>query len=130
MTTININATATKMTRVEAIEYVLTHMENMPAEVQEILEKMQKSFSKKTKAEGPTKTQKENQELAIALGEYVNKHFDEDEPMAITARVIADNVPGINTPQKVVAVVKYATDVRREKINGKVFYVPADVEIA
>lgn len=129
MTTININAATTKMTRVEALDWVLENVTDAPVEVVDVLKKVRDSFTKKTKAEGPSKAAQENKKLAEVLGEFVNTHFDADEPMAITARVIADNVPGIATTQKVVAVVKYADNVRREKINGKVFYVPADVEV-
>lgn len=128
-TTINLNKTAAKMTRAQAMDYVLDNMGNAPAEVLDVLIKIRNSFTKKTKAEGPTKAQLENMELAKALGEYVNTHFNEDEPMAITAKVISDNVAGIATTQKVTAVVKYAEDVKRVKANGKVAYVPADVEI-
>lgn len=128
MTTINVNTTANKMTRAEAVDWVLNNVNDMPTEVREVLDKIYTSFTKKTVKEGPTKAELANRELAIALTEYVNTHFNADEPMTLTAKVISDNVPGIPTPQKAVAVVKYA-DVQRIKAHGKTAYAPTDVEI-
>lgn len=129
MTTININTNTAKMTRAQALDWVLENVTDAPQDVIEVLTKVRNSFTKKPKTEGPTKAQVENMALAENLTTWVNDHFNEDEPMAITAKVIADNVNGINTTQKVTAVVKYATGVARHKANGKVFYTPADVEI-
>ena len=130
MTTININSTkSTKITRVEAIDYALNNLENMPQDIQETLEKIRDSFTKKPAKQGESKAAKENKELAARVSEYVKSHFDESDPTKINARDIANNVPGVMTTQKVTAVIKYCDDVQRVKINGRVFYVPADVEI-
>lgn len=128
MTTINVSNNTAKLTRAEAINWVLTNVDEMPVEVRGVLEKIYSSFTKKIAKEGPTKTELANRELAVAVTEYVNKNFNEDDPMALTAKVISDNVPGIATSQKAVAVVKYA-NIQRIKNNGKTAYAPIDVEI-
>lgn len=130
MTTINLNSTKTnKVTRVEAIEYAINHLDNMPQDVRETLEKIRDSFSKKPTKQGESKAARENKELAARVSEYVKSHFDETDPTKINAREIANNVQGVMTTQKVTAVMRYCDDVKRIKVNGRVFYVPADVEI-
>lgn len=129
MTTINVSNTTSKITRAEAIQYAIDHLENTPQDVRETLEKIYQSFTKKPATVGESKAAKENKELAILVDQYVSSHFDETDPMAINARVIANEVPGVMTTQKVTAVVKYCNNVQRVKSNGRVFYVPGDVEI-
>ena len=131
MTTINVANTtsAAKITRAQAMAYAIEHLTDAPQDIMDVLEKIQTSFTKKPKASGPSKTEVENRKLAAAMGQYVMSHFNEDDPGAINARTIADNVMGINTTQKVSAVAKYADDVQRIKINGRVAYIPASVEV-
>ena len=74
------------------------------AEEMEVLTKMLASLEKPRKApEGPTKAQLQNANLANALCEAMAKH---GEP--VDAKWIAENVPGIMTSQKAVAVVHSA----------------------
>lgn len=130
MTTINVaNTTSAKITRAQAMTYAIEHLTDAPQDIIEVLEKIQTSFTKKPATNGPSKTEIENRKLATAMGQYVISHFDENNPGAINARTIADNVMGINTTQKVSAVAKYADDVQRIKINGRVAYVPSSVEV-
>lgn len=130
MTTINVaNTTSAKITRAQAMAYAIEHLTDAPQDIIEVLEKIQISFTKKPVTNGPSKTEIENRKLAAAMGQYVTSHFDENNPGAINARTIADNVMGINTTQKVSAVAKYADDVQRIKINGRVAYVPSSVEV-
>lgn len=131
MTTIKLNNTNNnaKMTRAQAVEYAIQHLENAPVEVMDVLNKIHTSFSKKSTTSGPSKAEIQNRELAVLLGQYVRDHFNADDPMGINARVLANEVPGIMTTQKVAAVVKYADDVQRIKNNGRVAYIPSDVEV-
>ena len=129
MTTINLNNTAsTKITRAEAIRYAIDNMTNPPAEVVEVLEKIYTSFTKKAT---PTvsKVAEENKRLAVAMTEFVNTHFNPEDLEATNARAIANNVQGITTTQKVVAVARYADGVKTVKVKGRTFYIPADVEV-
>lgn len=129
MTTINLNNTAAaKITRAEAIRYALDNLTNAPAEVVEVLEKILNSFTKKAT---PTvsKVAEENKRLAVTMTEYVNAHFDPEDLEATNARAIANNVQGITTTQKVVAVARYADGVKTVKVKGRTFYIPADVEV-
>lgn len=131
MTTINVSNTtsAVKITRAQAMAYAIDHLTDAPQDVMDVLTKIQTSFTKKPVSNGPSKTEVENRKLAAAMGQYVVTHFDENDPGAINARTIANNVTGINTTQKVSAVAKYADDVQRIKINGRVAYIPASVEV-
>ena len=129
MTTINLNNTAsTKITRADAIRYALDNMTNPPAEVVEVLEKILNSFTKKAT---PTvsKVAEENKRLAVAMTEFVVNHFDPEDLEATNARSIANNVQGITTTQKVVAVARFADGVKTVKVKGRTFYIPADVEV-
>lgn len=128
MTTLN-TTTTTKMTRVEAIRYAIEHLQNAPQDVMEVLGKIEASFSKKP-AVTESKAAKENKELAIRMAEYVNKNFDPEDLEATNARSIANNVPGITTTQKVVAVARYADGIKSIKVKGRTFYVPSSVEVA
>lgn len=129
MTTINAAAT-TKVTRVEAIRYAIEHLNNAPADVMEVLEKVEKSFSRKPAATGESKVARENRELAKAMAAYVLDHFNPEDLEATNARAIANNVQGITSTQKVVAVARYADGIKTIKIKGRSFYVPADVATA
>lgn len=130
MTTINLNAAKTaRMTRAEAITYAIENLSGAPVEVMETLEKIRDSFTKRPASTGESKTAKENRELAKGMTEYVNTHFDPEDLEATNARSIANNVQGITTTQKVVAVARYADGIKTVKIKGRTFYVPADVEV-
>ena len=75
-------------------------------EEREVLVKMLASLMKPRKASTePTKTQLINENLAAKLVEAMRKH---GEP--VSAKWIAENVPGVLTPQKAVAVVRAAGD--------------------
>ena len=127
MTTLN-TTTTNKMTRVEAIRYAINHLEDAPQDVMEVLGKIEASFNKKPTAT-ESKVAKENKELAVRMAEYVNGHFDPEDLEATNARSIANNVPGITTTQKVVAVARYADGIKTIKVKGRTYYVPADVEV-
>lgn len=129
MATINVNATANKVTRAEAVRYALDNLNNAPTEVVEVLEKVYKTFTKRPATTGETKTAKENKVLAERVAEFVNANFNPDDLAATNAKAIAENVPGITTTQKVVAVVKYTDAVKPVKVKGRTFYVPADTEV-
>lgn len=131
MTTININNTsaAAKITRIEAMDYAIKHLENTaPSEIMEKLQAIRSSFAKRPANVTESKTAKENKELARAMVEFVNSEFDVEEPTKINARYIANNVRGITTTQKVAAVARY-TDLVKFKVSGRVFYAPAGTEI-
>ena len=129
MTTINVNATANKMTRAEAVRYAIDNMVNPPAEVVEVLEKVYTTFTKRPTNTGESKTAKENKILAERVAEFVNANFDPEDLQATNAKAIANSVQGITTTQKVVAVVKYTDAVKPIKVKGRTYYVPADVEV-
>lgn len=128
MTTINMNTAAAKITRADAIRYALDNLVDAPVEVTEVLEKILNSFTKKAT---PTvsKIAEENKRLAVAMTEYVKANFDPEDLEATNARSIANNVQGITTTQKVVAVARYADGVKTIKIKGRTFYIPAEVEV-
>lgn len=130
MTTINLtNAKTAKMTRAEAIQYAIDNLTNAPADVMEVLNKIHQSFTKRPASTGESKTAKENRELAVRLTEYVNSHFDPENLDVTNAKAISENVQGIMTTQKVVAVARYADGVKTIKVKGRTYYVPADVEV-
>ena len=67
-----------------------------------VLTRMEQSLSRPRKrSDEPTKVQLMNANLADVLVDTMREH---GEP--VTAKWIAENVPGINSPQKAVAVVK------------------------
>lgn len=130
MTTINLtNAKTAKMTRAEAIQYAIENLTNAPVEVIEVLTKIHSSFTKRPASIGESKTAKENRELAVRLTDYVNNHFDPENLDAVNAKAISENVQGIMTTQKVVAVARYADGIKTIKVKGRTYYVPADVEV-
>ena len=129
MTTININSTSTKITRAEAIRYAIDHVADMPAEINEVLEKIYESFTKRPASTGESKTAKENKVLAAKMEEFVMANFDADDLEATNAKSIANGVPGITTTQKVTAVAKYCENVKPIKVKGRTFYVPSTVEV-
>lgn len=131
MTTIklNANANATKLTRVDAMNYAIEHLTDAPTDVMDKLQAIRDSFTKRPSGTTESKAAKENKALAAALVDFVNHEFDENDPMKINARYIANNVRGITTTQKVAAVARYA-DIVKFKHQGRVFYAPAGTEIA
>ena len=130
MTTINLNNNKTaKMTRAEAVQYAIDNLTNAPADVMEVLTKIHQSFTKRPTTTSESKTAKENRELAKAMTEYVNTHFDPENLDNVNAKAISENVPGIMTTQKVVAVMRYCDGLQTVKIKGRTYYVPADVEV-
>lgn len=97
-------ATAT-VTRKSVIAKAIVVLKDVWSEEElEVLQKMLNSLEKPAKkAEGPTKNQVMNLNLAASLIEEMRKY---GQP--VSAKWIADNVSGINTPQKAVAVIKAA----------------------
>ena len=126
---LNANATANKVTRVDAMDYAIQHLNDAPADVMDKLQAIRDSFVKRPTGATESKAARENKALAAALVEFVNNEFDETDPTKINARYIANNVRGITTTQKVAAVARYA-DVVKFKHQGRVFYAPAGTEIA
>lgn len=129
MTTLNTSATATKITRAEAIRYAIQHLENAPQDIMEVLTKIEASFTRKPATATESKAAKENKELAVKMAEYVKTHFNPEDLEATNARSIVNEVPGITTTQKVVAVARYANDIKAIKIKGRTFYVPSSVKV-
>ena len=130
MTTINLtNAKTAKMTRAEAVQYAIENLNNAPQEVIEVLDKIYQSFTKRPASTGESKAAKENRVLAQGMTEFVINHFDPEDLEATNARSIANNVQGITTTQKVVAVSKYCDGIKTIKVKGRTYYVPADVEV-
>lgn len=130
MTTIKLNNNnSVKVTRLDAMDYVINHLNDAPVDVMEKLQSIRDSFAKRPNGTTESKAARENKALAIALTEFVNREFDIDDPMKLNARYIANNVRGITTTQKCAAVARYA-DVVKFKVNGRVFYAPAGTEIA
>lgn len=126
---LNANATANKVTRVDAMDYAISNLTNAPADVMDKLQAIRDSFVKRPTGATESKAARENKALAAALVEFVNREFDETDPTKINARYIANNVRGITTTQKVAAVARYA-NVVKFKHQGRVFYAPAGTEIA
>ena len=97
-------ATATSknvVTRLSVISKALT-LEVWSDEERDVLERMAVSLSRPRKpSSGPSKTQIVNANLSDVLVDAMSAH---GEP--VTAKWIADNVPGIPSAQKAVAVVK------------------------
>ena len=133
MTTINLtNKNNNKVTRVDALNYAIEHLNDAPADVMEKLAAIRDSFNTKPARVGESKTAKENKMLAVALVEYVRGAFDESDPLAINSKAISNNVPGITTTQKAVAVANVAItsgEIVKFKANGRTYYAPAGVEI-
>lgn len=131
MTTIKINNTNNnvKLTRVDAMNYAIEHLTDAPQDVMDKLQAIRDSFAKRPSGTTESKAAKENKALAAALVDFVNREFDENDPMKINARYIANSVRGITTTQKVAAVARYA-DIVKFKHQGRVFYAPAGTEIA
>lgn len=125
---LNANATANKVTRVDAMDYAISNLTNAPADVMDKLQAIRDSFVKRPTGATESKAARENKALAAALVEFVNSEFDETDPTKINARYIANNVRGITTTQKVAAVARYA-NVVKFKHQGRVFYAPAGTEI-
>lgn len=130
MATIKINNTnnTAKITRVDAMDYAIQHLNDAPTDVMDKLQSIRDSFTKRPTGTTESKAAKENKALAAALVEFVNSEFDETDPTKINARYIANNVRGITTTQKVAAVARYANIVKF-KHQGRVFYAPAGTEI-
>lgn len=96
-------ATKSNVTRKSVIAKAI-EMEGWTNEELEVLVKMLASLEKpRKKSDEPTKNQLMNANLAATLVEEMRKY---GEP--VTAKWIADNVPGINTSQKAVAITKAA----------------------
>lgn len=130
MTTINLtNAKTAKITRAEAVQYAIDHLNDAPKEVQEVLTKIYQSFTKRPANVTESKTAKENKELAVRMTEYVNTHFDPENLDLVNAKAISENVQGIMTTQKVTAVARYCDGLQTIKVKGRTYYVPADVEV-
>lgn len=96
-------ATKNSVTRRDVISKATT-LDVWTSEEMEVLVKMLASLEKPRKApEGPTKVQLVNANLANELCEALAKHGE-----AVSAKWIAENVNGIPTSQKAVAVIKAA----------------------
>lgn len=94
----------TTVTRASVLNKVLDNEQFLSDEERDVLVKMLASITKPRKAaEGPTKTQLMNANLADQLVSAMALH---GEP--VSAKWISENVPGINTAQKAVAVVHAA----------------------
>ena len=115
-------ANNTKVTRAQALEYVLAY--EMPAEIAAVLKKMLEQVSKKSVRTGETATRKNNRKLADLVVAAIASRPDE----LINSSWIAKNVDGIATPQKANAVIQIAiADGRLQSVkkSGRVYYVPA-----
>ena len=96
----------TGITRASVLAHILEAENFLSAEERAILSKMYASVTKPRKPQdGPTKTQMQNASFASALIQAMRTH---GEP--VTAKWISENVPGIMTSQKAVAVVHAAGD--------------------
>lgn len=99
-----IMANTATVTRASVLNKVLDNEQFLSDEERDVLVKMLASITKPRKAaEGPTKTQLMNANLADQLVAVMARH---GEP--VSAKWISENVPGINTAQKAVAVVHAA----------------------
>lgn len=107
-----------KMTRVEALNIALETVEN--TEAREILRKMIEQLSKpRKKAEGPSKTRRDNERLAHEMAAAIAEHGEK-----VTPKWVTEHVRGILTPQKAVAVAKVAEELEliTKSKEGKVTY--------
>lgn len=107
-----------KMTRKDALTIAIASCEN--EEAREVLKKMLEQVSKpRKKAEGPSKTRRDNEVLLESLLEAIEAH---GEP--VTSKWVTEHVRGIMTPQKATAVAKIGLDSGRliRTKEGKAVY--------
>lgn len=94
----------TKMTYVAALNYVLTNVADLPADVAEKLTALKDQTEKRNTAERkPTKTQVANIELQEVVAEVLR---NSDKPMTITEMMKASDTLGTLSNQKVAALVR------------------------
>lgn len=100
--------TEKKMTRVEALNIALDVLVEHEGECEatEVIRKHIAQLSKpRKKADGPSKTRRENEQLLIAMIEAIEA---KGEP--VTSKWVTEHVRGLLTPQKVTAVAKIGID--------------------
>ena len=91
-------------TRADVVRKVLDQEQFLTAEERAVLAKMYASITApRKKAEGPTKQQMLNQNLAAELVSLMKAH---GEP--VTAKWVSEHLNGVMTAQKAVAVIKAA----------------------
>lgn len=131
MTTINTNTNNTKITRAEAMDYAIAHLNNVPVEIMDKLVSIRDSFTKKPTAT-ESKVAKENKMLAVQVARWVAENFNETDPTFINSKAIANAFPSIATTQKAVAVLNHALadgSVIKFQLRGRTYYAPKGVEI-
>lgn len=132
MTTINLtNTNAARITRVDALNYAIEHLNNAPTDVMDKLTAIRDSFNKKPAAT-ISKVAQENTRLAVEVAQWINANFSEADPTAINSKAIANAFPAISTTQKAVSVMNYVInngDAIKFKANGRTYYAPAGTEI-
>lgn len=134
MATIKLNTTTSnaRITRAEAMDYVLAHLTDAPADVMDKLVSIRASFDRKPTTAAPSKTAQENALLAQAVAAYVESTWDETDPLTVNARAIVNAIPAITTTQKAVAVANVAIangELVKFTHKGRTYYAPAGTVI-
>ena len=107
-----------KMTNVKALNYVLENVADLPEDVKEKVTAIRDGFVKKAENKKPTKVQVENVAIADKIIEYLGTVEQ------ATATEIMNNVEGVTSTQKAVALLKPLIPNKVVKVadKKKVFY--------
>ena len=90
------------ITRADAVAFAMERCVDNP-DVIEVLAKLHKQYTTRKKSEGPTKVYTDNVKLARKVADAITK---EGQTEGVDSKWIANNVAGIGTPQKAVAVMR------------------------
>lgn len=89
------------ITRADAVAYAMERCVDNP-DVIEVLAKLHKQYTTRKKSEGPTKVYTDNVKLARKVADAITEEGVE----SVDSKWIANNVAGVGTPQKAVAVMR------------------------
>lgn len=89
------------ITRADAVAFAMERCVDNP-DVIEVLAKLHKQYTTRKKTTGPTKVYTDNVKLAREVADAITKEGVE----GVDSKWIANNVAGVGTPQKAVAVMR------------------------
>ena len=89
------------ITRADAVAFAMERCVDNP-DVIEVLAKLHKQYTTRKKSEGPTKVYTDNVKLARKVANAITEEGVE----SVDSKWIANNVAGVGTPQKAVAVMR------------------------
>ena len=89
------------ITRADAVAFAMERCVDNP-DVIEVLAKLHKQYTTRKKSEGPTKVYTDNVKLARKVADAITEEGVE----SVDSKWIANNVAGVGTPQKAVAVMR------------------------